>query len=366
MFLVTMFCLHARALRSISLNSTLASCLCAEQLITLREEHENSRASSHRWKADAETKLRYLEQVRQSSIKEARMCRQSKGATTRELAALKSAFHSFIGMLWDDLRSRPTSIVDFATSAHQKIQRDDADVRTRDAEREGISTYSTESGCATRTKVSTAEDYDTSTYTPAGSLARVDSRRDGCFAELTKAEVSDIMMALNPVPPTSSGVTSITSSTVDVQAGEALTWAILAQSLSQDASRQARELELDDATFSARVEAALGGFDTSKILGDMLRSMHWQGRQNRDLGADGQLMQALAPRTPPTTSLPTAFTAPFQILSPSSSPATMLVRASNADTNYDNESPRRALDHAPSRYSRFLSTASLLGTDQQH
>eukprot|EP00903_Cladosiphon_okamuranus_P006177 g6074.t1 len=78
-----------------------------KQLLTVRDEYEKFKDLSHRWRADAEAKWRGLKRASEASARKARTSEESGDAAERELAALKSAFRSFLKTLWDDLRSRP-------------------------------------------------------------------------------------------------------------------------------------------------------------------------------------------------------------------------------------------------------------------
>lgn len=78
-----------------------------QQLLSVREEYEQFKDSSHRWRADAEAKWRGLRRASEAAVRRAKDSEKSGDAAELELAALKSAFRSFLKTLWDDLRSRP-------------------------------------------------------------------------------------------------------------------------------------------------------------------------------------------------------------------------------------------------------------------
>ncbi|CAM9536480.1 unnamed protein product [Ectocarpus fasciculatus] len=78
-----------------------------KQLLSVREEYEQFKDSSHRWRADAEAKWRGLRRASEAAVRRAKDSEKSGDAAELEFAALKSAFRSFLKTLWDDLRSRP-------------------------------------------------------------------------------------------------------------------------------------------------------------------------------------------------------------------------------------------------------------------
>ncbi|CBN80212.1 expressed unknown protein [Ectocarpus siliculosus] len=78
-----------------------------KQLLSVREEYEQFKDSSHRWREDAEAKWRGLRRASEAAVRRAKDSEKSGDAAELELAALKSAFRSFLKTLWDDLRSRP-------------------------------------------------------------------------------------------------------------------------------------------------------------------------------------------------------------------------------------------------------------------
>ncbi|CAM9788122.1 unnamed protein product [Scytosiphon promiscuus] len=80
-----------------------------KQLTSVREEYERFKESSHRWRADAEVKWRGLKRAGEAAVRRAKDSERSGDAAELELAALKAAFRSFLKTLWDDLRSRPIS-----------------------------------------------------------------------------------------------------------------------------------------------------------------------------------------------------------------------------------------------------------------
>lgn len=81
------------------------------QLISVRDEYEQFKESIHRWRADAEVKWRGLKRASDAATRRAKNSEKSGDAAELELAALKSAFRSFLKTLWDDLRSRPVPLL---------------------------------------------------------------------------------------------------------------------------------------------------------------------------------------------------------------------------------------------------------------
>lgn len=284
--------------------------LNAEQLASVREEFESFKESSGRWQADAEAKWRQLKRASESAVNEAKACRRAGDAAERELATLKAAFRSFLKTLWDDMRHRPDTLATFSSTRPLPTRRE------KDAEESLGPRRLVPSGTGDGTATSRA---GASLPRPTGFVVvKVEGgERDvagaadadhgaktngGQFAELTEAEVSDIMLALSGdscSQPSSDRVVAppVPPDIIDPASATHLF------SSSRGAAPMSppldREFEEEEA-FSARIESALEGQNTSAALSDILGSMHAHNFSEMAAGAGGggPLMRPQEPPPP--------------------------------------------------------------------
>lgn len=255
-------------------------------------------------------------------MKEANTCRQSGDAAERELAALKSAFRSFLKTLWDDLRSRPPG-PDAGNSISVLPESDgagaDGTLRLGKAVPSGAGGAETMAAAAAQVEVVVPKGVEI-VGADGGEVGFVGigdgpsgGVPGGAFAELTEAEVSDIMQALSTdsSSPSSSSRDPDTAPAAPSQLEET---APGTQQLPGSSGIATTSPSLDrefegEAAFSARVELALEGQNTSAALADMLRSLRADSFSKEASGAlnGGRVF----PPPPP----PHAETAPLEVWS---------------------------------------------------
>lgn len=348
--------------------------LCAEQLASVREEFESFKESSGRWQADAKAKWRHFKRASESATKDAKTCRQAGVAAEHELTTLKAAFRSFLKTLWDDMKHRPVNSATFRSddtncpadpetlsSATPLPLRAKPFPERRDTSAEGGldpdpgRLRSSETGGDTAMSRAGA-----SAPVPAGFVVvkakggerdfagAVDAAGDGAntnggpFEELTEAEVSDIMQALSGDSyshPFSDRVAKPTVPPPDL-----LDSAPVTQLLPSFRSAAAMSPPLDredEEAFSARVESALAGRNTSAALEDVLCSMHAQNVSETAAGTigGGPPAQPQPPRFSQQSDSSTTWAEPRAVVAQAPGPC---------DTNVSREGwPRtQTLDHA--------------------
>lgn len=272
--------------------------------------------SSHRWRADAGAKWKNLKRVSECATREAKTCRQSGDAAERELAALKSAFRSFLKTLWDDLRSRPVGAA-VSGSSGTLPERGGASTQGRlDSGKTvsrptiGVAAIAAPAGLAI-VRPEDGKDGSAGVVSTAREGEGRGGGQGGPFSELTEAEVSDIMQALRvdsssssfanqvaPAPPAPQKLKEIAPlppppPTQSLPGSSGLAPASLVLD---------REFEGEEA-FAARVESALGGQNTSAALADMLRSLREQGFSKGAGGAVDKGGSRLPPQQQPPAQL---------------------------------------------------------------
>lgn len=282
-----------------------------EQLASVREEFESFKESSGRWQTDAKAKWRQLERASDSAMNEAKTCRQAGDAAERELATLKAAFRSFLKTLWEDMRHRPASLATFTSTRPSPARRETGAEERIDPNRlvpsaTGDGTAISRAGPSalvpTGLVVAKAEDGQRGVAGVADANHGVKTSEDP-FAELTEAEVSDIMLALSGDSYSHSCSDRVTAPPAppDVIDPVPVTQTQLLQSCRGAAPTSPpldREFEEEEA-FSARIELALGGQNTSAALADMLRSFHTHNFSEVAAGAGDGGPLVLPPQPPP-------------------------------------------------------------------
>ena len=289
-------------------NCTTFAPLHDEQLASVREEFESFKESSSRWQADAEAKWRQLKRASESAANEAKTCKQAGEAAERELATLKAAFRSFLKTLWEDMRHGPATSATFSSSTPLPARRDTGAEGRLSPSRlvpsgTGDGTAMSQAGAsvAVPSGFVVGKPEDREQDVAGAAIAGQDPKTNGGpFAGLTEAEVSDIMLALSgdsrsqsfsdrvaapPIPPDLIGPAPV-SQLLPSFRGAAPTSPPLD-----------REFEEEEA-FSARIESALDGQNTSAALADMLPSLHAHSVSEVAAGArDGEPL--VLPQQPP-------------------------------------------------------------------
>lgn len=285
--------------------------LNAEQLASVREEFESFKDSSGRWQADAEAKWRQLKRASESAVNEAKTCRRAGDAAKLELATLKAAFRSFLKTLWDDMRHRPDTLATFGSTRplptrREKCAEGGLGPRRLVPSGTGDGTVTSRAGeplpIPTGFVVVKAEDRERD-VAGAADADHGPKTNGGEFAELTEAEVSDIMLALSgdscsqpfsdrvvapPVPP---AITDHASATDPFSSSRG------AAPMSPPLDREFEEEE----AFSARIESALEGQNASAALTDIFGSMHAHNISEMAAGegVSGPLVRPQEPPPPP-------------------------------------------------------------------
>lgn len=293
--------------------------MLAEQLAAVREEYEGYKNASQRWRAEAETKWKSIKRASETAMNDAKTCKRIGDAADLELSALKSAFRSFLNTLVGDLKSHPlipTAVMSNVLPQGDRISRIKRISPHAEISRNGMSAAA---GVGTMRSTTNFGSERSQGLSPSGNesesgllhVSRPPSppaagqSHDSPIAELTEAEVSDIMQELSldssmssvssslhqagavadatatvavvttlPTPPRETGPTPGTAGAVSLAAlvspqGTRIGVPSSGRVESPPLSSQFKK----DAAFSARVESALGSQNTSAALADMLRSM---------------------------------------------------------------------------------------------
>lgn len=264
-----------------------------EQLASVREELESFKESSHRWRFDAEAKWRNLKRAGETASKEAEACRQNSDDAERELATLKTAFRSFLKTLWNDLRSRPPPNGAVKAISSSGVPEDAGRVSRNDIGGTAAAAGNVAAAVAgVQAGVGVSTTNDGSVNAIATGIGE-----GGPFAELTEAEVSDMMQALS-ADSSSSGIPVAPSPRLEGEGALSVAPRIpsgLTGSVGVISSPSlTKELDAEDA-FSARVETALAGQDTSAALADMLFSLRSQGLSEGGGRGGGRVEPLLLP-----------------------------------------------------------------------
>ncbi|CAM9228114.1 unnamed protein product [Choristocarpus tenellus] len=317
------------------------------QLAATREEFECFKVSAHRWQADAELRVRQLKRSMGAIANEAKGGIRRGDEAECELAALKSAFRSFLQTLSEDLQARSSPLPASPRQLHPSSvggmpaegidvegrgsAKDVCDVR-RDEAREGCGAVSVAAG-----EVSQRRGERQSIQSGvSGEGEGGEEAFHPSFTDLTQAEVTDIMRAVDcsrattpessslqllpPPPPLQprqlqlqSNPAGVAKSQVSSPPGEMFSWPGGAKAAARSAATVAaatakgrKETTEEDEVFGARVERALEETD-GDALAAALHSLCAQGPRQRPtaevLHTVGSSMQ-VRPQEPPPILLP--------------------------------------------------------------
>lgn len=262
------------------------------------------------WKTDAEEKWSNLKRASEAAVTEAKVCRQSGDVAGRELASLKSAFRSFLKTLWEDLRPRLpfVSAAGIALPAREKVSeilsdRDRGILRLPDAPPPGNSSEAPKTTGDIRFDI---EDQQQVVEAVINAPGPTPCAQADAIAELTEAEILDIMQALSDTdPPEPFFIPTPQERTLAPPSGGGAS----ATSEPCQGTSCAGDSNVSYGRLIEGLQNGLGSRNASTALGDTLRSLHLEGFSDGRSGVT-QGAYSMSPHLPlPPPSLPMAETA---------------------------------------------------------